>query len=280
MAKKKKKDAYIDPQQRELRELIELKKMQQAAAEHPEEVQAEFEKEEPIVPKTFKEKWKNYWYHYKGLTWGGLAGVVLVVWLIKDIFFGPEYDLSVTTATKYMFSALNDSMSSDLASYAEDYNGDGKTDVTYNEITIYLDPEAENVDVQMNAINLQKLMAVFAGGEDLLFVLEQESYDYVCGGKEGIFIDLSALYPDIDIIEGDKLILNDTALGKKMYLNGLEEDVFLCVRDMGGSVKEDDESLSTMERSLDFVENILREEYPDKFPAEEAPADNSSKEAR
>ena len=59
MAKKKKKDAYIDPQQRELRELIELKKMQQAAAEHPEEVQAEFEKEEPIVPKTFKEKWKK-----------------------------------------------------------------------------------------------------------------------------------------------------------------------------------------------------------------------------
>ncbi|HIV19770.1 MAG TPA: hypothetical protein IAC82_10765 [Candidatus Merdivicinus intestinigallinarum] len=279
MAKKKKKDAYIDPQQRELRELIELKKMQQAAAEHPEEVQAEFEKEEPIVPKTFKEKWKNYWYHYKGATWGGLAAVVLVVWLIKDIFFGPEYDLTITTATNYMFSALNDSLASDLASYAEDYNGDGKTDVTYDEIAITLDSDAENVDMQVNAINIQKLMAVFASGEDLVFILEQEVYDYVCGEDEGIFVDLSALYPDIDIIEGDKLILNDTALGKKMYLNGLEEDVFLCVRDMGGTVKENEKSMSTLERSLDFVENILREEYPDKFPADEAPADTDSAEA-
>ena len=33
---KNKKNAYIDPQQRELQELIELKKMQQAAAENKE----------------------------------------------------------------------------------------------------------------------------------------------------------------------------------------------------------------------------------------------------
>ena len=66
---KKKKDAYIDPQQKELRELIELKKLQQQAAEHPEEVREELTKEEKIVPKTFNEKWNNYWYHYKGATW-------------------------------------------------------------------------------------------------------------------------------------------------------------------------------------------------------------------
>lgn len=268
MAKKKKTNDYIDPQQRELRELIELKKMQQAAAEHPEEVQAEFKKEEPIVPKTFKEKWKNYWYHYKGITWGTVAVVILVSWIIKDVFFGPEYDLTVTTATKYSFSALNDSMTTDLAAYAEDYNQDGKTDVAYDEITVNLQADAENVDIQTNAINLQKLMAVFASGQDLIFIMDQEAYDYICDGEEGIFVDLSAIYPDIDIIQGDKLILNQTELGKKMYLNGVEEEVFLCVRDFGGTVKEDEDAQTTLDNSLDFVENLLRTEYPDQFPDE------------
>ena len=47
---KKKKDPYIDPQQRELRELIELKKMQRAAAENKGADTTEFfEKEEKIV---------------------------------------------------------------------------------------------------------------------------------------------------------------------------------------------------------------------------------------
>ncbi len=278
MAKKKKTNDYIDPQQRELRELIELKKMQQAAAEHPEDVQAEFEKEEPIVPKTFKEKWKNYWYHYKGLTWGTIAIVVLVSWIIKDIFFGPEYDLTVTTATKYSFSALNDSMNTDLAAYAEDYNQDGKTDVSYDEITINLQPDSENTDIQSNAINLQKLMAVFASGQDLIFIMDQDAYDYICDGEEGIFVDLSEIYPDIDIVEGDKLILNETDLGKKMYLNGVEEDVFLCVRDFGGTVKDDEKAQTTLDKSLDYVENLLRSEYPDMFPAETESSNSSSVE--
>lgn len=278
MAKKKKTNDYIDPQQRELRELIELKKMQQAAAEHPEEVQAEFKKEEPIVPKTFKEKWKNYWYHYKGVTWGTIAIVVLVSWIIKDIFFGPEYDLTITTATKYSFSALNDSLNMDLAAYAEDYNQDGKTDISYDEITVNLQADSENTDIQSNAINLQKLMAVFASGQDLIFIMDQDAYDYICDGEEGIFVDLSEIYPDIDIVEGDKLILNDTDLGKKMYLNGVEEDVFLCVRDFGGTVKDDEKAQTTLDKSLDYVENLLRFEYSDMFPAETESSNSSSAE--
>ena len=266
---KKKKDAYIDPQQKELRELIELKKLQQQAAEHPEEVREELTKEEKIVPKTFKEKWNNYWYHYKGATWGTVIVVVLISWMIKDIFFGPEYDLTVTSATKYALSALNSELTEDLTAYAEDYNGDGKTDITFDEIMVSFSADDENTDMQTNAINMQKLMAVFAGGEDLLFIMDQDAYDYICGDEEGIFVDLSEVFPNIDIIEGDKLILNETSLGQKTYMNVLDEDIFLCVRDIGGTVNNDEESNSDLENSLDYVENLLREEYPDQIPAEE-----------
>ena len=127
----------------------------------------------------------------------------------------------------------------------------------------------ENTDMQTNAINMQKLMAVFAGGEDLLFIMDQDAYDYICGDEEGIFVDLSEVFPNIDIIEGDKLILNETSLGQKTYMNVLDEDIFLCVRDIGGTVNNDEESNSDLENSLDYVENLLREEYPDQFPAEE-----------
>ena len=56
MAKKKK---TADPRQQELHDLIELKKMRQAAAEQR-AMEPDFDPPaEKIVPKTFKEKWDN-----------------------------------------------------------------------------------------------------------------------------------------------------------------------------------------------------------------------------
>lgn len=266
---KKKKAKPVDPRQRELQELIELKKMQQAAAEH-QDIEPLFPKEEKIVPKTFKEKWKNYWYHYKITTWVTVCVVVMAVWLIKDIFFGPKYDLTVTTATKYSFSAFNDELDQDFARYVtEDYNGDEQKNVSYSEITVDF-REDSTVDPQMNVVNMQKLMAVFASGEDLLFIMDQDTYDAMEENSgEGIYVDFTEKYGDLgldDVVKGDKIVINDTALGKDMYLNKLEEDVFICIRAMGGTADpEKDKVQQAYQASMDFVDNLLRETYPDKF---------------
>lgn len=266
--KKKKKKPAEDPRQRELRELIELKKMQQAAAEHR-EVAYEFPKEEKIVPKTFKDKWKNYWYHYKTTTWVTVFVVVIAGWMIKDIFFGPKYDLTVTTATQYNFSALNNDLQGYLTRYIpEDYNGDGKKNVSYSEITISLDPDT-TMDPQLNAINMQKLMAVFASGEELLFILDQDAYDMLVENSgEGLFVDFTDRYGFLgdDIVQGDKIYIQDTRLGEALYLDRLEGEAFICVREMGGTADPSKESVQrAREASFGFIDSVLEESFPEAF---------------
>ena len=101
------KNDQVSEEQRELQELIELKKMRQAASEHPEIVDALPKQEEDILlPKTLKEKWDNYWYHYKLVTWLAVFVVFVAGWFVKDIFFGVKYDLVVNIASKYSFSCL------------------------------------------------------------------------------------------------------------------------------------------------------------------------------
>ncbi|MGI5895115.1 MAG: hypothetical protein ACOX6P_11080 [Candidatus Merdivicinus sp.] len=267
MAKQKKQNS-MDPRQRELQELIELKKMKQAAAEH-QDVEPLFPEEEKIVPKTFRDKWKNYWYHYKAATWITVCVVIAAGWMIKDIFFGPEYDLTVTTATKYTFSALNNDLQEDMGRYVQqDYNGDGEQNVSYSEISVDF-REDSTVDPQMNAINMQKFMAVFASGSDLLFIMDQEAYDTIIQNSgDGLFVNLEEIYGDLGIeeIQGDKFIINDTELGKDMFLDKIGEDVFICLRGFGGTADPDKKEVQqAYQAGLDFIDNLLRETYPDKM---------------
>ena len=266
---KNKKNAYIDPQQRELQELIELKKMQQAAAENKDADTTQFfEKEEKIVPKTFKEKWKNYWYHYKLTTWVSVVCAIFCAWLIKDIFFGTKYDLNVVSATKYAFSAVNEDIPGDLVKYLSDYNGDGKVNALYDEMTLDY-AEDTNLDPQTNAVNMQKFMAVLASGQELVFIMDQGVYDSLMSSENtddsiDVFVNLEELYPDqSDIVKGDKLILNGTRLGKRMGMNRVDEDIFLCVRALNGTADGTKEKIyNEYCNALDFVHNIMITEYP------------------
>lgn len=263
MAKKKK--APVDPRQEELRELIELKKARQAAAEHREvEVETPLVAEEKIVPKTFKEKWDNYWYHYKALTWGGLFAAVLVVWLVKDIFFAQKPDLTVNIATCYNLSSFNNSMDKDLAPYLSDYNGDGELAVIVSEMSL-----AESSDPQMMIATQQKFIAVLAAGDELIYLLDQQGYDYINDGSDSsMFVNMEALYPGLEIADEDKLHITDLPLGKKWKLDrladeGEEPDFFLCVRYLGNSARDNEENQETLRRCLDFIQNLVAESYPE-----------------
>lgn len=258
MAKKKK--APVDPRQQELHDLIELKKMRQAAAEQK-AMEPDFPPvEEHIVPKTFKQKWDNYWYHYKGATWGTLAAVVLVVWLIKDIFFAVKPDLTLNIATSITLSAVNPNMEEDIYPYLKDYNGDEQVLVSISETSI-----GDMTDPQMLYANQQKFIAVLAAGDELIYLLDQKGYDMIFQGAadQSMFIDMEKLYPGLEIAQGDKLHLNDLPFGKKWKLDRFEdEDFFICVRYLGNSAKDNESNRKTLESCLDFVQNIIVEGYP------------------
>lgn len=253
---------HVSEEQRELQELIELKKRQQAAAEHPEtEEPLPQQHEEELLPKTFKEKWDNYWYHYKLVTWLAVFVVFVAGWFVKDIFFGLKYDLVINIASKYTFSAINENMGTDAAAYIEDYDGNGKKAVQVSEMQVNYD--GTGVNGQSTMVGEQKILAVLNAGEDLVFILDGQTYDQLIGSNDGetIFEDLSALYRELpDLVQGDKVLMKQTALGKQWRMDTVNSELYLCVRKVEGSVKDNEKTQKKYEDALNFVDHVIKGE--------------------
>ena len=271
MAKKKRKLTEQELRQKEMKELIELKKMRQAAQEGkglPDGEGLQFEKEEVLVPKTFKQKWKNYWYHYKGTTWMTVFISVLVVWFIHDMFFSPKPDLSIGIATYTGVSYFTEDISEDLGAYAGDYNEDGQVLISASES--YFNME----DAEMVSAYYQKFIAEISGGSELVFILDDFTYDVVLDNTEGesMFIDFGELYPDVDYIEGDKIDITEHPLGTLWHLKSLgstelegygDRRYYLCVRYLGNSARDNEENREELADALDFVNNIVSATNPE-----------------
>ena len=271
MAKKKRKLTEQELRQKEMKELIELKKMRQAAQEGkglPDGEGLQFEKEEVLVPKTFKQKWKNYWYHYKGTTWMTVFILVLVVWFIHDMFFSPKPDLSIGIATYTGVSYFTEDISEDLGAYAGDYNEDGQVLISASES--YFNME----DAEMVSAYYQKFIAEISGGSELVFILDDFTYDVVLDNTEGesMFIDFGELYPDVNYIEGDKIDITEHPLGTLWHLKSLgstelegygDRRYYLCVRYLGNSARDNEENREELADALDFVNNIVSATNPE-----------------
>ena len=254
-----------------MKELIELKKMRQAAQEGkglPDGEGLQFEKEEVLVPKTFKQKWKNYWYHYKGTTWMTVFILVLVVWFIHDMFFSSKPDLSIGIATYTGVSYFTEDISEDLGAYAGDYNEDGQVLISASES--YFNME----DAEMVSAYYQKFIAEISGGSELVFILDDFTYDVVLDNTEGesMFIDFGELYPDVDYIEGDKIDITEHPLGALWHLKSLgstelegygDRRYYLCVRYLGNSARDNEENREELADALDFVNNIVSATNPE-----------------
>ena len=74
------------------------------------------------VPKG--KRWEHYWNYYKVHTIVGAFVLILLIMLIKDVFFQEKPDLVVTVAsTRYFTTESNEELSKVLSGYARDYNG-------------------------------------------------------------------------------------------------------------------------------------------------------------
>lgn len=269
MAKKKRQLTEQELRQKEMQELIELKKMRQAAQQGRQLDESEglhFEKEEVLEPKTFKEKWKNYWYHYKIQTWVTVFIVVMATWFIKDVFFGAKPDLTLGIATYSGVSYFTDAIDEDLAVYAQDYNEDGKMYISASETYFSVQ------DGEMLTAYYQKFMAELAAGGELLYILDDYTYDLILDNTgDSMFIDFGELYPDVDFIDGDKIDITDLPLGRKWHLPTLgttelegygDRRYYICVRYLGNSAKDDEEHREELRRDLDFVNSLIAENCP------------------
>jgi len=81
-------------------------------------------------PKTFKQKWDNYWYHYKFHTF---IGAVIVITLLIGIISCLQRDYGdfriLASTSKYLEDDVQRKIEDICANYVEDYDNDGEIEV-------------------------------------------------------------------------------------------------------------------------------------------------------
>lgn len=170
----KKTNEILEEQRKARQEFLELKKMQHGEMEAPPKPS-----EVAVVPKTPKEKWDNFWFHYKLNVIAVIAAVAILAVVIAQCAARTKYDLKVVYFSYTIgLDAQTSKIADYLEKYAEDTNDDGETNVQVINVSF-----AKNSgDSQYQYTALTKLQAIIAGGENaMLFITDSESYKYLDG---------------------------------------------------------------------------------------------------
>lgn len=179
---KKKKNSILEEQRRAREEFLKLKKMQKGELDpgpKPSEV--------AVAPKTFEEKIKNFWFHYKWHTIGLVLSVSLFVFLVAQCMSVPKYDLNVIYFT---YTPIMDTQTDLIADYFEKYgkdiNGDGEVNVQIVNCSI----SNKREDMSYRTAQLQKLQAMIASEHKaIIYITDKESIEFFSGEafEENIF---------------------------------------------------------------------------------------------
>ncbi len=170
MAKKKVSDT-IAQQRKARKDFLELKKMQTGEMEagpKPSEI--------AVKPKTFGEKWKNYWFHYKWQTFGSIFAIISLAILITQCAGRTDWDMKVVYFT---YSPVVDQQLETVSDYLEgiskDLNGDGEVNIQVVNYST-LSPEQ---NYQHNITTVGRLQTIMAVETDaLLYITDEKSAKY------------------------------------------------------------------------------------------------------
>ncbi len=245
MAKKKGSDT-IRQQKFAREEFIKLKKMQQGELEpepKPSEVYA--------AEMTFGEKMSNFWYHNKFSVIVVTIITVAIALLVVQCATKTKYDATIVLFTYSITGDVNcDKMEEYLEGHCLDTNGDGKVNV--NVINCSIDGDNGNTDY--NYTNRLKAQTQLQNANVLLYITDEESYEY-----------LMSLSEKIDLFEGEPY-----KFGEEFYkvckdpsgFYDLPEGLQISCRTIKGAAIEDDPNVydyydqaQTILRSLKFCED-------------------------
>lgn len=169
---KKHKNEILEEQRRARQEFLELKKMQHGEMEAPPKPS-----EVAVVPKTRKEKWDNFLFHYK---WHMIVSIVLISILavtITQCATKKRYDLEVVLFSRHLIMEEQaDKIEKYLSGYAEDINGDGEINVN----VINCSFEQNGGSVEHRNTMMTKLQALISGDENaILFITDEDAAKYL-----------------------------------------------------------------------------------------------------
>ncbi|MBQ9414502.1 MAG: hypothetical protein IJU16_05180 [Clostridia bacterium] len=155
----------------------------------------------PLTPKTPKEKWDNFWYHYKWPAIGVLLLLGLIGWYIVQQVTKNDPDYHVVVVTKDAIlpdeaAALEDY----LAAVGEDIDGDGRVEVKTENLCPSFD---ERLSPAVGHSDQQKLVTYFSSGERMLYIFDQPSYDGFYESVQGVVSENYEFFAPLSVQDDD-----------------------------------------------------------------------------
>lgn len=233
------KSDTLEQRKKAQQDFLLLKKMQSG------EISPEEPKEE-VIPLTFSEKIKNFWYHYKAHTILTVFFSIAIAIGISQCASKPNYDTEIVLYTNNVYTADQVQLLTEyLTPFFRDINGDGQvlialSDCSYTTEGTYDSNRSNELASKLNA-------TIATGVETQLYILDDKNLAQLNKLAEnyGGFLTDSTPLPD------DVAKLTDP--------NGYKfpEGLIIGKRVLNGTIMENNEkALAASEEATKVIENI------------------------
>ena len=128
------------------------------------------------------QRWAHFKEYYKLQTFMAVFFGILLIILVKDMFFSEKYDITITEATtRYYSEEVTGAMDTMFTEHSRDYDGNNKRNVAVFHITF---DTSVNADVQMFMAAQTKLLGQFQDENNSIFLLNEDIYEYLLGDEK------------------------------------------------------------------------------------------------
>ncbi len=210
--KAKRDEKARDSYQKKLQnQRVQLLREKQGISEQPDEKQADEQQAQP-VKYTFKQKLSNLVYHHKI---GIIAAAIIIpiaAFLTYDFLSNVQPDITVMVVAKDpVLEKSTEKLAEILTPYCEDYNGDGKTVVSVLYAPTFTD-ETSDAEMYQGQATQARVIAEFQSDNVVMMISNDAAIKHL-GIEEGIFEDMTAIYPD----DKNATEVGYNLLGTKLY---------------------------------------------------------------
>ena len=217
---------------------------------------------------------ENFWYHYKWHTIAAIFALFVIIVCTVQCATNTKYDIQVLYAGDHVFSrnAIDGTypvMSSTLGDFADDYDGNGETNVTFLDLCVVNNEEYESLEnappltrVQEDTVTLKQNMD--SSQYYICFLSERLFRQYSEGEKnEGRFANITSYATDgqeYDYVSEYGIRLSSLDIKDLPGFAGLDaENTIVCIRnvDVTSMVFRKSESQKLFANSEDMLRELL-----------------------
>ncbi|MBO5734419.1 MAG: hypothetical protein J6R66_05980 [Clostridia bacterium] len=197
-----------------------------------------------VKPKAFTKEWFGYvWDYYKWHIIVGIVAVILAVITIVQICTTVKYDTNINfVATTVVTTENAEEIAAKCAENSSDLNNNGKVDIAFNQLNF---TEENRENGEMHSALLNKLMALFSSGDELIFVVDSYMLEQITriSYTEDIFVPSSEWADEAGIKEGVYAVsLADSTAFKESGVDSSDMYVMVARMDYEDGLKPAEEN--------------------------------------